>query len=268
MVEILKSFEVVAGWLDPRVLVTPGLAMIGLGLLAWLACLCLRSLVFGLIGAAVGLLASFFVGVQGPSIWVATTAGGAAFGALLPRLSVAVLLTSLGTGIAFVAIATMQPATAQPTLFEAQSLTGTTERFSLPASLEVVRGYGYDLADHVRAIGRRFLPMHWAILASVGSGLLALSVLFGRLADAVTGSLLGAALVFAGLVLLLLFKGSAPVTRIEQNAAFYGLVLLAMAVFGAGEQLILCRRPKQEAKEDGRKSRTKKKEVASGWRGR
>ena len=62
MVEILKCFEQVASRFSPAVLVLPGLAMVLLGLVTWLAGMCLRRIVPGLIGAMAGGMAGFFFG--------------------------------------------------------------------------------------------------------------------------------------------------------------------------------------------------------------
>ena len=105
MVEILKSFEQVAGRLSPAVLIAPGLAMAVLGLLAWLGGMSVRRLVLALMGAAVGLLAGFLFGKQNSPASVVAAGGGAALGAAFPRLFAAVLLAVLGAVITFAVVA-------------------------------------------------------------------------------------------------------------------------------------------------------------------
>ena len=266
MVEVLKSFEWMAGRLHPVVLVVPGLVMVGLGLFAWLAGLHLRRIVLALIGAAAGLLGVFFAGLQDPRVSVPVVAGGAVCGALLPRLTVAVFLAALGAVVPFGFIAGGHSAADRGRAVSPESMGVAAERLSVRESLEVVRVYGVELADRAVAETRRFLPMHWAILASVGSGLLMLSVLFGRLAEAMTCSAVGAVLISVGLVVLLMFKGSAPVTHMEPRAVSCGLVLLGMAVFGTVEQLCLCRPARPEMPPKGRKTPAKRKKGAAGRR--
>jgi hypothetical protein len=74
---------------------------------------------------------------------------------------------------------------------------------------------------------------------------------------ALTCSLLGTALVFAGLMLLLMYKGSAPTAHVEQQGAFYALVLLGMAAFGTLEQMLVCRQPKRAVEKPQAKEETK-----------
>jgi hypothetical protein len=83
-----------------------------------------------------------------------------------------------------------------------------------------------------------------------------------------TCSVLGTALIFAGLIALLIFKGSAPIALVQQQGAFYGLVLLGMAAFGTLEQLVLCPSRKREPKAGTGKSRSRQEESKHGWRNR
>jgi hypothetical protein len=268
MVEVLKSFESVAGWLHPLVLVVPGLAMVGLGLLAWLAGLWARRVVLALAGAAAGLLVGFGLGVRDPRVLALAVAGGVALGAIVPRVAVAILLAALSVTVAFGIVARGHPIVSQGTLINPEGLDPAAGRFSVSESVDLARVYALDLTDRAAAVGRQFAPGQWAVIASVGSGMLTLGLLFGRLADAFTFSALGAVLVFAGLAALLMFKGSAPVAHMEPQGALYGLVLLGMAVFGTVEQLCLCRPPKQEPNGKGPKPRAKQKEAKGGWRNR
>jgi hypothetical protein len=65
-----------------------------------------------------------------------------------------------------------------------------------------------------------------------------------HLASALCCSFLGTVLVFAGMILLLLHKGTVPVSRICSRQSFYATVFIVMAVFGTLEQLLLCKHPK------------------------
>jgi hypothetical protein len=54
-------------------------------------------------------------------------------------------------------------------------------------------------------------------------------------------------LIFAGMILLLLHKGSLPVSNIYSKPPFYGAVFVAMTGFGTIEQLVLCQRAKRDS---------------------
>ena len=79
MVEILKSFELVASRFSPAVLMVPGLAMVVLGLVAWLGGMCVRRLVLALLGAAAGGIAAVLIHGRNPAVAGLAAGGGALF---------------------------------------------------------------------------------------------------------------------------------------------------------------------------------------------
>jgi hypothetical protein len=266
MVEILKGFEQVAVRFSPVVLLAPGLVMIVLGLLAWLAGTSLQRLVLGVFGAGVAALACFFTGAHNPLLFGVAAWLGATFGAFLPRVFIATLLAVLGMTVTFVILARAPLLESPGTLFTGPEV-GQTEEYTVPESLEVTRAYWFDAAERVRVGVYALAPTRWAILAAVGFGLLVLKLYFERLGTAAAYSVLGTVLVFSGLVLLLIFKGSAPVAHIEQQGVSYGLVLLGMVLFGTVEQLLVCRMPGRKAKEKGGKTPSGQEKAKNAWRG-
>jgi hypothetical protein len=268
MVEILKSFEQVASRFSPAVLVLPGLAMATLGLVTWLAGMCRKRLLLGLVGALTGGLAGFFVGEQSPVVAVLAAGGIAAFGAMLPRLFVAVVLAWLGVAVAFGVLARGHLFQEHGLLLSDQTLNQTETRFTVQESLSAVHIYVLGAVDRVREIAGQRVPGDLALLGGVGAGLLIAGLLLARLAGALTCSLIGSGLVVAGLTLLLIYKGSTPVARMEQQGAFYGLMLLGMAAFGTLEQLLLCPQPPGGREDRPEKSRSRRNESKRDWRGR
>jgi hypothetical protein len=179
---------------------------------------------------------------------------------------IAVLLAISGMAVTFVILARAPLLESPGTLFAGPEV-GQTEEYTVPESLEVTRAYWFDAAERVRVGVYALAPTRWAILAAVGFALLVLKLYFERLATALTCSLLGTVLIFSGLVLLLIFKGSAPVAHVEQQGVSYGLVLLGMALFGTVEQLFVCRMPGRKAKEKGGKAPAGPGGAKNAWRG-
>jgi len=266
VIEILKSFEQVAGRFSPMVLLVPGLAMVALGLLAWLAGMCLRRPMLAIVGAAAGGIAGLLIDGQNPTFAGFAAGGGAVFGVIMPRLSTAVLLAVLGLSAALVIAAGAHRAEGQKTLFGGQDSRREEKRLTVQESLHVTRTYALSVVDRAKSAARELMLVEGGIVGAVGLGLLVLGLVFGRLAGALTFSLLGAALIFAGLTTLLIFKGSAPIDLVQQQGAFCGLVLLGMAAFGTLEQLVLCPSPKRKPKTGSGRSRPKQKESEHSWR--
>ncbi len=269
MIEILQSFEqVAAGRFSPLVLLLPGLAMVILGLVTWLAGMCLRRLVLAFAGAIVAGIAGLLVGGPNTALAALAAGGGAVFGAAVPRLFTAILLAAVGLFIALVIVAKSQPVEGGKTLLGKPEAGRADQRLTVHESLEVTWIYTLDVADRARLVVRSLAWADDAVLGVVVLVLLVLGLLFGRLAGVLVCSMLGTALIAAGLIVLLIFKGSAPISLVHRQGALYSLVLLGMAAFGALEQLVLCPAPKQHTKAGPRESRSRGDESEHHWRGR
>ena len=249
MIEVLKSFEQEASRFQPMVLLVPGLVMVVLGLIAWLAGLFLRRPVLAAICALVGGIAGWLWAGPNPAIWGPAAAGGAILGTVLPRLSTAVLLAAIGVAVVFVIATRVYLVGEQKTL--SQNVGRGPEKLTVPESLRAVRVLAFDIIGRTKAAAGELEPASLVVIAAPGVVLLAAGLLFARLAGALTFSVLGTALIFVGLIVLLIYKGSAPIALVQKQGTFYGLVLLGMAAFGALEQFVLCpslkRRPKGQA---------------------
>jgi hypothetical protein len=265
VVEILKSFEQAAGRFSPMVLIVPGLAMVALGLIAWLAGMCVRRLVLAFVGAAAGGLAGFFAGGQNPAIAGVAAAGGAIVVAALPRLSFAVLFAVLGVAVVFGVMTRAQLIEGQRTFSGRQDAGRGEEALTVPQSLNALRILASDVGDCIKSATGNLDPAGEAILAAVGAGLLLGGLLLVRLTGAFVCSVLGAALIFSGLIALLILKGSAPIALVQKQGAFYGLVLLGMTAFGTLEQLVLCPPPKRRHKDKSGGAHPKE-ESGRSWR--
>jgi hypothetical protein len=142
------------------------------------------------------------------------------------------------------------------------------QKLTVHDSLNVIRSYSLDVVDSVRYAARKLMPIHWAVVAAAAAGLLTLGVLFRHLAGALSCAILGAALTFAGLTLLLIFKGSSPIRRMETVPLFYGLVFAGMAAFGTVEQFLLYRGTDDKPKAKSGKSSSGNGESKRSWRNR
>jgi len=92
-----------------------------------------------------------------------------------------------------------------------------------------------------------------AIIFIIIAVLLSGRSIFARFLSALILSVLGTAVIFAGMIMLLIYKGSQPVTYIIQKQYFFGSVFAIMAVFGTIEQLLLCKQAKKSLKNEEKK---------------
>jgi len=269
MVEILKSFEQAAAWFRPIVLVLPGLLATALGLFVWLGGLGFRRLLLGVVGAVIGALGAFALMGQNPAAMVLTGLVGAFIAVVFQRFFASTLLSAQGGFATFLIVGWPYLAVSQGTLAGQLGPASEGRTLTVQESLGVARAYALDLTDGVKRTGRQLAASRWAIVATVTFTLLMMGLLFRQLGGAVSCALLGTVMIFAGLVLLLMFKGSTPVTWIGGQPLLFGGVFLSMVVFGTLEQWILCRRAdrRSEAKAPSKKSR-KSEGGKRSWRDR
>jgi hypothetical protein len=244
MVDVLKSFEQVSGRLNPLVLVVPGLVMAVAGLVVWLGGLGLRRVLLAALGAALGWIAAMLFVGKSNIIAVVSELAAACIAAIFQRVITALLLGLLSFGAAFVVLARPGLAEFEGGLVGDRDVARSDQKLSARDSLQIARAYGLDVVDGVRYAAGKLTAARWATLAAVAAGALAFGALLRSAGGAIACATLGTLLIFAGLLLLLIYKGSAPVGRVAGSPTFYGLVFIGMAAFSTLEQLALCRRAK------------------------
>jgi hypothetical protein len=99
----------------------------------------------------------------------------------------------------------------------------------------------FDLGGRVKSACSEVPVYKWVILVLLALIFLGLGFVFRRLAGATCFSVLGTLLIAAGMIVLLLYKGAAPLSWISNRPLMYVGIFAGMAVFGAIEQLLFCR---------------------------
>jgi len=269
MIEVLKNFEQAAGRLNPLVLIVPGLVMVATGLFVWLGGLGMRRTLSAVAGAVTGGMAAALIARQGAMIAVICAVVAAIIATVFQRLFTALLLGLLSLAIGFAILA--RPALQEDpgASIQGRDLGRGDQRLAMRDSLSVLRTYGVDLADAIRYAAGTLRPIQWVILAVVTAGSLAFAALLRSIGGAVAFAILGTALLFAGMILLLIFKGSMPVARMAGSGAFYSLVFSGMVAFGTVEQLVLCRRADRRSRTaKASKQQPDRAEPKRSWRNR
>ena len=251
MLEIFQDFEQAAARFAPVVLIVPGLAAIIVGLFIWLGGLRFRRLLVALIGAITGGICGFFL-ISRNFIAATLAAGIAALIAIIfERLIITILLAAIVTafGLAILLgpyIQAVEPAKpVSPDKIANQDSTVTISQ-----SIEILKAYAIDFTGRIKsALANSQMPAYnWAIIAALAVIFTVAGFWLWRLASALCCAVLGALLIFVGMILLLLYKGSAPITKIAASTSFYAAIFIAMTAFGTLEQLLLCRREERKSK--------------------
>ncbi len=238
MLEIVEIVAEKAALLPQGVLVAGGLACLVAGLFIWLGGLGWRRVLALVVGAA------------------AAAAGGAVIAG--PRLLPVLAAAAVGAVLAV--------------CLEKAFITLVAAALAVLTTI-VVAAWIYDV-DLSQGIHKACMSMPRILPVAIAAAA-ALTVVLGfylwDLLSAVACATLGALLVFAGMIALLLFKGAEPVAKIRLQPGFYGGVFAAMVVFGTFEQLLLCRHrskktPKEPPKTSGRADHDQSSSERTSWR--
>jgi hypothetical protein len=266
MFEIARQLEQTAIWFKPAVLIVPGIVCVLLGLFVWLGGLGFRRALAAVVGAVSGGICGFFIGGRNETIVMISAGIAMVIAILFEKIFIAILTGILAAVLGFVVLA-------GPYIEKGESLKHhpeyNTEKMTVvlntEKSIEAAKGYIADFTAEIKWIHSQMPAHNLAIMAALAVFFIAAGFFRQRLTSAFCCAALGSMLIFAGMILLLLYKGAAPISRICQNRLFYQSIFGIMTAFGMAEQLLLCQRIKAKL------TRKKVKEsdtVKEGWRNR
>jgi len=254
MLETIQNFESVVGPAardSPLYVIAPGIAAVVVGLFVWLGGLGFKRVLMAIAGAAGGAALGYFAIGRGVVPTAVSTGVAAVIAAIFDRVFIALLTAILAAGVGFAVLVGPRISTenAQP---EPEVWDATVDRND---SMKQLNAYLNDLGDEVRQACSDVPVYQWLIVVVLTVVILVVGFLFRRLAAAACFSVLGTLLIAAGLVLLLLYKGAAPLSRAGNRPLMYAGVVGGMAAFGAVEQLLFCRggvlKPAKKLKAEG-----------------
>ena len=272
MPEIVPNIEQAAKWFSPVILAAPGVAALLLGLIIWLGGLGFKKVLTAIIGAVAGAAIGFFVIECDVISSLVLAVLVAVIAAVIDRVFIVILAAVLAAAIGFVILAKPYfevPAVVMPSQKQAQPLT-------VEQTLDVVKIYVSDCVDEVKQVGSQMPVYDKAILAGVGVIFLAGGFVFWNSVSALCCAALGTILVFAGMILLLLYKGAEPITNIGSDKSFYTSIFMAMVLVGTALQLLLFQQGIRKPTEGGESGQAEGKDAGgeqqkgtkTGWRNR
>jgi len=266
MLEIFQNFEQVTARFTPLVLIVPGLAAIIVGLFIWLGGLGFRRLLVALMGAISGGICGFFLSSRN-IISVTIAAGLAAIIAIIfERLFITILLAALAAAFSFAIL--LGPYIQAADTANSSKIANQGSTVTISQSVEIVKAYAIDFTGRIKQACTQMPVYNWAIIAALAVIFTVAGFWLWRLASALCSAALGALLIFAGMILLLLYKGSAPITKLADRTPFYAAIFIGMTAFGTLEQLLLCRREEGKSKRKKRISSDKQEpeQATRSWR--
>jgi hypothetical protein len=220
-------------------------------LFVWLGGLGFKRVLMAIAGAAGGAATGYFAigrGVLPAAITAAVAAGIAAiFDRVFIALLAAIMVAIIGT------IVLVGPRiNTENAPEESEGWDATVESTD---NVEQLKAYLSDLGGKVRQACSQVLRYQWIMIALVTIIVLVAGFVLRRLAAATCFSVLGTLLIAAGLIMLFLYSGATPLSRVGNRPLMYVGIFAGMAAFGAVEQLLFCRggliKPAKKAKPGG-----------------
>jgi len=255
MFEALKYYQNLAERFQGQILIVPGMVIVLIGLCIWLAGLRWRRILGAIVGCAFfAAIALSFTNYGFQTVFVAVLLG-VAIGAVADKGIIGIAGSVAAAMIVLVILSAALPRPRGSVVLPEYSYPVLPEyehndkpiptRDAIKLSKDMVSYFGYKVMDNIKTAS--IVAFVAAIVTLLVAGFAAFAM--PRIFIAVVSSSLGSAVIFAGMVLLLFYKGSKPVNCIAEKDRFYIMVLAAMTVFGALVQLILSPAPKKIKKE-------------------
>jgi hypothetical protein len=266
MFEILQSFEQTAARFNPSILIGPGVAAVGIGLFVWLGGLGFRKVLAAVLGAVAGWICGFFI--AGRNMMPAATFAlvAAVVAVIFQRAFITIFAALLAVVLTFFVFTGVCPEVIKATEDVPITAPEVTEQqvvIGIRHTPVILNAYAADFINMVKQAAIHMPIYGWATMAGLAVVLLIAGVFLRRLTTALCCAVFGTMLVFAGMIWLLLYKGSLPISGLCDKPLYYAAVFGAMVVFGTLVQLLLGPRLEGKRKKAGQDETARRKH---GWR--
>jgi hypothetical protein len=264
MLDMLINFERSADYLSPVVLLCIGIVAVAVGLVSWLAGMALRKLFLFITGAITGAIVGlYFVGRK-----TISAAGLAALFAV-----VAAFLDKLFVTLLAAALAVIIAVTIMAWHYDGEDFARSTveEPVAQLNGIQTIDFITQNIVSFVRRVEDVYhsMPSHYWLICPVLIVLfIAAGIFLWNPICAWLWATTGTILIFAGMIALLLYKGSAPISAILDKGNYYAAVFTAMMALGTIVQLLLFHHIKTKgSKAIAKPENQKEQPQQQGWRG-
>ena len=256
MDNVLQKFQSDCLLMSPELLMPLGLVATALGICIWLGGLRWHWLAGAAMAGAVAYIAAAMINVDVQVLAFAVVIAasvGLFLGKPIQILAAGLLLAFLSLWIC--TIATNTGGSGDFSEFFANVI---SERLDMNQSLELFHNWLQNMMlSAASAFAQTPLMLKFAAgviaVITLGAGFI-----FRQIVGAIGCSLFGTGTIFFGMITLLLYKGSQPLTTIYNNATFYTAVAACMIVLGSVAGFLLCcEQPKINEKENKKSDKTK-----------
>lgn len=243
MYETARHFEQIAARFSPLVLTGLGVTAVLAGLFVWLGGLGAKRALAAVVGVVSGGVCGFFlIGRDIAAAGISALLVG--FNAVIfERIFFTILAAAIAAVFGFAVLAGpyLEQTPSENPINKGAIRTGT-QTMSTGETLETTKAYMADFGSEIKRACLQMPASRWVIITVPAVIFMYMGSFFSRLISSLCCAVVGTILVFAGMISLLLYKGSGPISCIANRQPFYAAVFLAMTAFGTIEQLLLCPR--------------------------
>ncbi|MHC4553158.1 MAG: hypothetical protein ACYSUT_10410 [Planctomycetota bacterium] len=222
----------------PIVLLGPGIALVMAGLFMWLGGLRFLKAVAAVTAGVAGLIITWLLSGGQVMILVLCPVIMAGLGMVMNRLVVVLLGAVIVAGIVLIGPSLVQmdmPQTEENRVQPAQQ-----DPLGLLDSIARVQEYAREVKREIRNMIASIPPGRKTVALIVAMAFAALGLLNWRLSCAATCSTIGVVEIFAGMLILLLFKGTEGLRQAADQRLLLAVAAVGMIGLGTSLQMWLC----------------------------
>ena len=248
MVQAIKEIDLLGFYLSKEALVVLGVVLLAAGLFVWLGGLRWRWLTAFLAAGLAGLIAAGFVNSETRMhAFVAALAVTAGFVMILKKNSLVFVAAALV--LMLVIYLSVLPSLKKTGQWDmpGKGKIENDQRLSPSDSLKILSENVFYFSGRILSEVKNISIPGVVISLSLAAVTVTVGLFFCRTVSATAAAAIGTVYIFAGMCILLIQKGSMPLTGIYSNAIFYKTVAVCMVVFGTAVGVTLC--PEKQIKQ-------------------
>ena len=261
MRETFIAFQNAAVSFDPTTLLALGGASVLLGIIFWLAGTKFTKIIGVAAGLVAGAIGAFYLFPehQNPAAISGAIVGGLI--ALLVHKFLSGLIGAAAFAIAVIILLVGINFSDKVVGSHQQQPTQVSVKLNYIKTLEQLKVRTAGIAERLYEEAGRLPFNTWPAFVGAIALLVVISLFAPRLGVAFGCSSLGVALICLGMILVLLQKGSMPLTHAYERIAFYFTVFASMVLVGIIVQMALCGPPKLKMLKDEKERQKEKPKV-------
>jgi hypothetical protein len=257
MLQALNKIELLSVNLSSGFMVAIGVLLLGTGLFVWLGGLRWHFLSAVVSGAFVGIVCASVTPMefQAKAFCIAAAIAGLLVAALRKRSLVFITaLIVVVSGLFLSALPAMNESTGwqvPPLPVKAEGIDKLSAADTFSVLKDVLFFMGGMIATHIKGLSFGLI----IVSSIIASSILGVGLFFPRSVSSIGSSMLGTLFVFAGLIVLLLQKGSMPFSAIYAKPSFYQTLIICMIILGSVSGLLLCPKKRRIANYENKREK-------------